>query len=252
MEKEPSGEAGSHTVPSQAVLASCSNGEACVTFTLAAGKRSSRLKHDEPVMGPTLFWLTCPKIHSFVGHLEFLGAAQFLEEYLTVNDDLRAAHIRSHASFLEKLQGILPTTVYQQYLDKFARDAPGEHELPAVKGGQGATRRYGNAAVSLPENVKCLHALTACALVGIFNPLGTIVLQYLHHLGQLSEKAKESTTPAGASLEEFQHFVEECNKTKGWSNGQPQFDPCECAKKVFLLIQGREIKDRSRKKRRRH
>jgi hypothetical protein len=245
----PHSEESSHT--EQTVLAKCSSGEACVTFTIAAGKRSSRLKRDEPVMGPTLFWLTCPKIHSFVGHLEFLGAAQFLEEYLAVNEELRSAHIRSHGSFLEKLKELLSPSRYQEYLDKFARSVPEELELQ-VKGGQGAIRRYGNAAVSLPENVKCLHALTACALVGVFNPLGTIVLQYLHHLGQRSDAVKDSNTPAGATLEEFQYFVEECNKAKSWSSAQPEFDPCECAKKVFLLIQGREIKDRSRKKRRRH
>lgn len=92
---------------------------------------------------PTLYYLTCPRAAAAVSRLEAAGVMHGMTERLATDDDLRAAYLAAHTSYVRE------------------RDALGDLSSDASAGG-------------MPERVKCLHALVAHSLaVGPgTNPLG--------------------------------------------------------------------------------
>jgi len=91
---------------------------------------------------PTLYYLTCPRAAAAVSRLEAAGVMRGMTERLATDDDLRAAYLAAHTSYLRE------------------RDALGDPSDASAGG--------------MPERVKCLHALVAHSLaVGPgTNPLG--------------------------------------------------------------------------------
>ena len=176
---------------------------------------------DVASLGPTTFWLSCQNISSLVGKLEFYGAVSFFERRLKADETLMAMYLDSHDSYVHQLKKWMPLVVHNAFVTKFvevkpltasdaalapsggvlqlaqrkrrpttgdATEAPevtGEGEKKEKKSdfsGLHSTRRYGNASVSSPSDVKCLHAQLGGALGGVPTPIGCAVANYVLHL----------------------------------------------------------------------
>ncbi len=104
------------------VGARCACGRPAVTVTLP------RLPEGSPF--PTVFYLSLPYLVREASRLEANGVMAQLNEQLAQDEDLRAAHVRAHESYLERRAML--------------GDVP---EIAGVSAG------------GMPSRVKCLHAL---------------------------------------------------------------------------------------------
>ncbi|SEQ18610.1 hypothetical protein SAMN05216188_102332 [Lentzea xinjiangensis] len=99
---------------------------------------------------PTLYYLTCPKLNSLVSTLEGGGLMKEQTERLATDEELAAAYLRAHESYLAERDAIEPLGTQ------------------VTAGG-------------MPTRVKCLHVHVAHALAkgpGV-NPMGDEALALL-------------------------------------------------------------------------
>lgn len=90
-------------------------------------------------------------------------------------------------------------------------------------------RKYGNAALSHPTIVKCLHALVAQELCGAVNPIGEAICNYLcflHQLFQMSPLQNQVDEVEGGSEDEKEEKKKKEEKTKQQKqqHGSTRFD----------------------------
>ncbi|WP_189224585.1 DUF501 domain-containing protein [Saccharothrix coeruleofusca] len=126
----------------RAVAARCPSGHPAVVQT------SPRLEDGTPF--PTLYYLTCPRLNSLVSRLESAGLMKEMTERLAVDEELAAAYLRAHESYLAERDAIEPLGT------------------KVTAGG-------------MPGRVKCLHVHVAHALAvgrGV-NPFGDEALDAL-------------------------------------------------------------------------
>ncbi|KAA9157079.1 DUF501 domain-containing protein [Amycolatopsis acidicola] len=126
----------------RAVAARCPGGHPSVVQT------SPRLENGTPF--PTLYYLTCPRLASLVGRLEASGIMKEMTARLETDEELAAAYLRAHESYLAQRDAIEPLG----------------HQVTA--GG-------------MPGRVKCLHVHLAHTLAcgpGV-NPFGDETLELL-------------------------------------------------------------------------
>lgn len=126
----------------RAVAARCPSGHPSVVQT------SPRLEDGTPF--PTLYYLTCPRLTSLVSRLEASGLMREMTDRLATDEDLAAAYLAAHRSYLAQRDAIEPLGT----------------EVSA--GG-------------MPGRVKCLHVHVAHALAvgpGV-NPFGDEALAAL-------------------------------------------------------------------------
>ncbi|AHH94180.1 DUF501 domain-containing protein [Kutzneria viridogrisea] len=148
---EPVSEADFDTIAAQlgrrpralrAVAARCPSGHPAVVQT------SPRLEDGTPF--PTLYYLTCPRLTSLASTLEAAGLMKEMTARLAEDEELAAAYLRAHQTYLAERDAIDPLG----------------HEVSA--GG-------------MPGRVKCLHVHIAHALAagpGV-NPFGDEALAAL-------------------------------------------------------------------------
>jgi hypothetical protein len=101
---------------------------------------------------PTLYYLTCPKAASAIGTLEASGLMSEMTDRLKVDEDLAAAYLAAHESYLARREEL-------GHVDQIA----------------------GISAGGMPTRVKCLHVLVGHSLAvgpGV-NPLGDEALALL-------------------------------------------------------------------------
>ncbi|MEC3975959.1 DUF501 domain-containing protein [Amycolatopsis sp. H20-H5] len=126
----------------RAIAARCPSGHPSVVQT------SPRLENGTPF--PTLYYLTCPKLNSLVGGIEASGLMKEMTERLSTDEDLAAAYLRTHETYLAE------------------RDAIESLGTQVTAGG-------------MPGRVKCLHVHLAHTLAvgpGV-NPFGDETLALL-------------------------------------------------------------------------
>ena len=126
----------------RAVAARCPSGHPSVVQT------DPRLPDGTPF--PTLYYLTCPRLTSLVSTLEGAGLMREMTERLRTDEELAAAYLRAHESYLAE------------------RDAIDSLGTRVTAGG-------------MPTRVKCLHVHVAHALAvgrGV-NPFGDEALERL-------------------------------------------------------------------------
>ncbi|MFE2758213.1 DUF501 domain-containing protein [Actinosynnema sp. NPDC059335] len=126
----------------RAVAARCPSGHPAVVQT------SPRLEDGTPF--PTLYYLTCSRLNSYVSRLEGAGLMKEMTERLAVDEELAARYRRAHELYLAERDAIEPL---------------------------GTTVTAGG----MPGRVKCLHVHVAHALAvgrGV-NPFGDEVLDLL-------------------------------------------------------------------------
>jgi uncharacterized protein len=108
---------------------------------------------------PTLYYLTCPRATAAVSRLEAAGLMREMTARLGSDEDLRAAYLATHLSYLAG-----------------RRDAASRAGVQPPGGGGAAEPDPAGREVSaggMPDRVKCLHALVAHELaVPGSNPLG--------------------------------------------------------------------------------
>ncbi|MFS8102039.1 DUF501 domain-containing protein [Lentzea alba] len=130
----------------RAIASRCPSGHPNVVQT------NPRLPDGTPF--PTMFYLTCPKLNSLVSTLEGSGLMKEQTERLAVDEELAAAYLRAHESYLAE------------------RDAIESLGTQVTAGG-------------MPGRVKCLHVHVAHALAkgpGV-NPFGDEALALLTDQG---------------------------------------------------------------------
>lgn len=99
---------------------------------------------------PTLYWLTCPWLRTYVDGLESAHAADDWAARLAIDTDLAGEMLAADV----------------EYRERRARVAGGEDPLPEV----------GIAGQRDPLATKCLHAHVAAYLVGLADPVGRAVV----------------------------------------------------------------------------
>jgi len=127
-----------------AVASRCPSGHPNVVKTLP------RLPDGTPF--PTLYYLTCPRLSGAIGTLEAAGVMATMSERLTDDEELAAAYLRAHQSYLA--------------------DRAELGDVPEISG---------ISAGGMPTRVKCLHALVGHSLAvgrGV-NPFGDEALDLL-------------------------------------------------------------------------
>jgi hypothetical protein len=72
----------------------------------AVVKTSPRLEDGTPF--PTLYYLTCSRLNSWLGRLEAAGRMREMTERLATDPDLAAAYQRAHESYLAERDAIEP------------------------------------------------------------------------------------------------------------------------------------------------
>jgi hypothetical protein len=126
----------------RAIAARCPSGHPSVVQT------NPRLEDGTPF--PTLYYLTCSKINALVSTLESEGLMREMTERLAQDEELAAAYLKAHESYLAE------------------RDAIESLGTKVTAGG-------------MPERVKCLHVHVAHSLAvgrGV-NPFGDEALDRL-------------------------------------------------------------------------
>ncbi len=101
---------------------------------------------------PTLYYLTCPRAASLIGRLENSGLMRTMTARLRTDDELAAAYVAAHESYLARRAEIAAVP-----------------EIDGVSAG------------GMPNRVKCLHVLVGHSLAvgrGV-NPLGDEALDLL-------------------------------------------------------------------------
>lgn len=154
--------------------APCGHGHS-VAMCSTAGKvgRNGR----SAAIGATLFWLTCPSLNNLVARFERHGIIALLTSRFATDKDLLERHVASHALYTKLAEERLPEDQAKFFFDQFVKNA----DL--------SKRKFGNAAVGHPEDLKCMHALVAQSLAGAFNPLGNLCLHYILRLQNLLDHA---------------------------------------------------------------
>jgi hypothetical protein len=101
---------------------------------------------------PTLYYLTCPRAVAECSRLESAGVMKEMAARLAEDEDLSAAYLRAHESYLERRESIGHV-----------------QEIAGISAG------------GMPSRVKCLHVLLGHALAagpGV-NPLGDEVIELI-------------------------------------------------------------------------
>lgn len=126
----------------RAIAARCPSGHPSVVQT------NPRLEDGTPF--PTLYYLTCPRLTGQVSRLESEGVMREMQDRLAEDEELAAAYLRAHESYLAE------------------RDAIESLGTKVTAGG-------------MPDRVKCLHVHVGHALAvgpGV-NPFGDEALRLL-------------------------------------------------------------------------
>lgn len=153
-----------------ACLFRCEEHGSAAVLCSTAGKvgRNGR----QAAIGATLFWLTCPHINHVVAALERLGCVHAVDRFLRSSPSVMSRHCGSHAIFESRVKQLLEASDCDPGLWSFYRD----HFIDCAEAGK---RKYGNAAVGHPEDMKCLHALVAQELCGAANPVGAALCNFI-------------------------------------------------------------------------
>ncbi|KAG5494100.1 hypothetical protein JKF63_01935 [Porcisia hertigi] len=160
-----------------AVLFTCAeHGDACV-LCVTAGKNGRNGR--TAAVGATLFWLTCPNLNAIIARLEGHRGVQAVTEAMAQQTSLCEWHVHSHDDYTVRAKGLLSPAQWAFFDAHFLSQVP-----PPL-------RKYGNAAVGHPTDVKCLHALVAQTLAGVSNPAGSIVVNYVLLQYQLANEPVE-------------------------------------------------------------
>eukprot|EP00796_Vickermania_ingenoplastis_P004386 gene4386-3189_t len=151
-----------------ASLFSCTAHSSAAVLCCTAGKIGRRGGH--AAVGATLFWCTCPNLNNLVARMERHGGVQTVNRFFGNHPAARAALCSSNTVFEERARELLHSV-----------DAPlwTFYNSHFIHPNNPAKRKYGNAAVSHPEDVKCLHALVAQELCGAENPVGAAVTNFI-------------------------------------------------------------------------
>jgi len=179
-----------------------------------------------------MFWLVCPALNNFLARLERHGAVRRISEIHRANPHLLAAHEASHA-------------VYERRCEELLSSEPGKWEFfhsHFVRPTEAERRRYGNAAVAQPQDVKCLHALCAAALGGAPNPVGCIAIEYTKYISeQLFKPDGEDAVkqPHLDDIETFARFMVQW-EPKVWTEAPrvSGHELCRSAARVILALEG--------------
>lgn len=146
------------------------HGEACV-LCVTAGKNGRNGR--TAAVGATLFWLTCPHLNAIIARLEGHRGVPTVTAAMARHAPLRAWHVQSHDVYARRAEELLSDEQW------------GFFEAHFLSSSEPLLHKYGNAAVSHAEDMKCLHALVAQTLAGAANPIGSVVLNYVLFLHQL-------------------------------------------------------------------
>lgn len=169
--------------------------EACVLCT-TAGKNGRNGR--TAAVGATLFWLTCPHLNALIARLEGHRCVQAIAEAMKQHSALMACHVQSHEVYAARARALLSDAQWAFFDQHFLSDD------------NAALHKYGNAAVSHAVDMKCLHALAAQTLAGAANPIGSLVLNYVLFLYQLTcvaeEEGEEKRWTLRAALDRLELF----------------------------------------------
>ncbi|CCW60763.1 unnamed protein product [Phytomonas sp. EM1] len=134
-------------------------------------------------MGATVFWITCPHLNNVIARIERNGGIQQVARVLSEDAAAMAAHVASHARYVERVKELLSAPQWEFFVSHFVE--PGE----GLSG-----RRFGNAAVSHAGDVKCLHAWVAQVLGRAANPIGEGVINFILFLHRLMSECSKGVT----------------------------------------------------------
>lgn len=171
-----------HRQPDAELFSCFTHGKAAV-LCLTAGKTGRNRK--QATVGATVFWCTCPALNNLIARLESANGVLVVNKFLDARPEVAAVHCDSHAIFESRVRHLLVREspelwdFYETHFIKGSSSSIDSGNDPKV------TRKYGNAAVSNPKDVKCFHALVGQELCGASNPLGVAICNYiilLYHL----------------------------------------------------------------------
>lgn len=151
--------------------------EACVLCT-TAGKNGRNGR--TAAVGATLFWLTCPHLNALIARMEGHRCVQATTEAMRRHPALMERHVQSHEIYAARARSLLTDAQWAFFAAHFL-SSDDDAQL----------HKYGNAAVSHAEDMKCLHALAAQTLAGAANPIGSLVINYVLFLHQLTCVAED-------------------------------------------------------------
>lgn len=177
-----------YRIPDAPVSSCAAHGSSAVLCT-TAGKNGRNGR--TAAVGATVFWLTCPNLNALVARMERNGGVQIVAEQLRSHASLRQWHVASHDAYEARVKSVLSDVQWQFFRQHFLQQgspkasvSPPSAALPTLGASHSLNtrRKYGNAAVSHAEDMKCLHALVGQSLGGAPNPIGSLVLNYIHYL----------------------------------------------------------------------
>lgn len=161
--------------------------EACVLCT-TAGKNGRNGR--TAAVGATLFWLTCPYLNALIARLEGHRCVQAVTEAMKRHDALKRAHVASHDCYVARARSLLSGAQWSFFESHF------------LTCDDARLHKFGNAAVSHAADMKCLHALVAQTLAGAANPVGSLILNYVLFLYQLTCVAEKAVAEVAGQEEE--------------------------------------------------
>eukprot|EP01006_Ploeotia_vitrea_P011181 TRINITY_DN29814_c0_g1_i1.p1 TRINITY_DN29814_c0_g1~~TRINITY_DN29814_c0_g1_i1.p1 ORF type:complete len:232 (-),score=26.29 TRINITY_DN29814_c0_g1_i1:46-741(-) len=175
--------------------------------------------YDKPnalsLVAPTVLWLVCPNIYKNVSRMETAGGVKHYTTKVEEDADLRQQYQDSHKTYERWLEQTLPADRWKAF-QKY-------HIEPAA-------RKYGNAGVTGPLIVKCLHANVAGYLGGAGNPIGEQVVK-----GMIKEHAQ--------GLADRKHTDAEIDEMK-LQDLLVNFDVCAIANQLHEAAVAKEKKER--------
>lgn len=168
-----------------------------VTFCPYAGKQGrprADNNHNKEVshaiLSGTVLWLVCPFVNNCIARVERTGGVKKIDARLKTDAFLGPLHEASHRVYEGYVTRTLLTDPEEQarFLKMFVNVETNEE---AHKKGNW-NRKYGNAGVSGPRDLKCFHAVAAQALGGASNPVGCVVVNYLFHMYDVLQGIKDA------------------------------------------------------------
>lgn len=193
------------------VLLATPEGEPIVTFCPYAGKPGRprpENNHNKAVshaiLSGTVLWLVCPLVNNAIARIERTGGVRLIDARLKTDAFLGPLQEASHRVYESYVtQTLLKDPEEQQrFLKMFVQVDAGEEKEGHKRGNY--NRKYGNAGVSAPRDLKCFHAVAAQALGGAANPVGCVVVLYLFFLNDKldeMEAAERAEAEAAATTE---------------------------------------------------